>query len=83
MPERALYERAYERLRYGDRFATYPPAPSPPGVYTLGGLGSRGFLTAPLLAEHLAAQICGDASPLPCALIEATAPARFIIRSLK
>lgn len=83
MPERAAYERAYERLRYGDRFAAYPPAPSPPGLYTLGGLGSRGFLTAPLLAEHLAAQICGDASPLPRELIEATAPARFIIRSLK
>ncbi|GAK46534.1 5-methylaminomethyl-2-thiouridine methyltransferase [Tepidicaulis marinus] len=83
MPQRAAYERAYERLRYGDRFAAYPPAPSPPGLYTIGGLGSRGFLTAPLLAEHLAAQICGDASPLPRELIEATAPARFIIRSLK
>ena len=42
-----------------------------------------GPAAAPLLAEHLAAQICGDASPLPRELIEATAPARFIIRSLK
>jgi tRNA 5-methylaminomethyl-2-thiouridine biosynthesis bifunctional protein len=36
-----------------------------PGVYVLGGLGSRGFCTAPLLAEHLAAFALGAPSPLP------------------
>ncbi len=35
-----------------------------PGLFILGGLGSRGFATAPLLAEHLAALICGAPSPL-------------------
>jgi tRNA 5-methylaminomethyl-2-thiouridine biosynthesis bifunctional protein len=39
------------------------------GLYLLGGLGSRGFCTAPLLAEHLAAEILGVPSPLPKSLM--------------
>jgi tRNA 5-methylaminomethyl-2-thiouridine biosynthesis bifunctional protein len=35
------------------------------GVYLLGGLGSRGFCTAPLLAEHLTALALDLPSPLP------------------
>jgi tRNA 5-methylaminomethyl-2-thiouridine biosynthesis bifunctional protein len=35
-----------------------------PGLFVLGGLGSRGFCTAPLLAEHVAAVALGAASPL-------------------
>jgi tRNA 5-methylaminomethyl-2-thiouridine biosynthesis bifunctional protein len=35
------------------------------GLYVLGGLGSRGFTTAPLLAEHIAALIAQTPSPLP------------------
>lgn len=35
------------------------------GLYVLGGLGSRGFTTAPVLGEHIAADICGAPSPLP------------------
>jgi len=38
------------------------------GLHLLGGLGSRGFCTAPLLAEHLAAEALGAPSPLPSAL---------------
>jgi tRNA 5-methylaminomethyl-2-thiouridine biosynthesis bifunctional protein len=38
------------------------------GLYLLGGLGSRGFCTAPLLGEHLAAEILGVPSPLPNSL---------------
>jgi tRNA 5-methylaminomethyl-2-thiouridine biosynthesis bifunctional protein len=39
-----------------------------PGLYLLGGLGSRGFCTGPLLAEHLAAEALGAPSPLPNSL---------------
>jgi tRNA 5-methylaminomethyl-2-thiouridine biosynthesis bifunctional protein len=38
------------------------------GLHLLGGLGSRGFCTAPLLAEHLAAEVLGLPSPLPNSL---------------
>ncbi len=35
-----------------------------PGLFVLAGLGSRGFCTAPLLAEHIAALALGAPSPL-------------------
>jgi tRNA 5-methylaminomethyl-2-thiouridine biosynthesis bifunctional protein len=54
-----------------------------PGLYVLGGLGSRGFTTAPLLAEHLAAWITGAPSPLPSDLAEAVHPTRFLVRALR
>jgi tRNA 5-methylaminomethyl-2-thiouridine biosynthesis bifunctional protein len=38
------------------------------GLYLLGGLGSRGFCTAPLLGEHAAAEALGVPSPLPTSL---------------
>jgi len=36
-----------------------------PGLYALTGLGGRGFLFAPLLAEHVAALALGAPSPVP------------------
>lgn len=48
-----------------------------PGLYVLGGLGSRGFCVAPLLAEDLASRILGHPSPLPRVSRERLAPARF------
>lgn len=47
-----------------------------PGLWVLGGLGSRGFTTAPLLGEHLAARILGLASPLPGPLAALVEPSR-------
>lgn len=47
------------------------------GLYVLGGLGSRGFCVAPLLAEHLAAQVTGAPSPLPEELAARVSPERF------
>lgn len=46
-------------------------------IYVLGGLGSRGMITAPLLAEALAADICAEASPLDAAMRRAVDPFRF------
>jgi tRNA 5-methylaminomethyl-2-thiouridine biosynthesis bifunctional protein len=47
-----------------------------PGLFVLGGLGSRGFCTAPLLAEHLAAMATGRPSPLPAPLAALLEPRR-------
>jgi tRNA 5-methylaminomethyl-2-thiouridine biosynthesis bifunctional protein len=47
-----------------------------PGLFTLTGLGSRGFTTAPLLAEHIAALVLGQASPLPVSLAHLVRPIR-------
>ena len=47
------------------------------GLFVLGGLGSRGFTVAPLLAEHVAALATGAPSPLPADLGTLVAPERF------
>ena len=47
------------------------------GVYLLGGLGSRGFCTAPVLAEHLTAMALGAPSPLPRTLQDLIVTARL------
>jgi tRNA 5-methylaminomethyl-2-thiouridine biosynthesis bifunctional protein len=52
-----------------------------PGLLALGGLGSRGFTLAPLLAEHLAALALGTPSPLPQALQRVVTPERFARRA--
>lgn len=46
------------------------------GLFVLSGLGSRGFTSAPLLAEHIAALVCATPSPLPAALSAVVAPDR-------
>jgi len=50
-------------------------------VYVLGGLGSRGMITAPLLAEAIATDICAEASPLDAAMRRAVDPFRFSRRA--
>ena len=47
------------------------------GLYVLGGLGSRGFTTAPILAEHLAALVTMSPSPLPRQLLPSVDPRRL------
>ena len=48
-----------------------------PGLFVLIGLGSRGFVLAPLLAQHVAAVALALPSPLPLDLARLTTPARF------
>ncbi len=50
------------------------------GLYCLAALGSRGITLATLLAEQLAAQICGEPQPLEKDLADAVDPARFLLR---
>ena len=51
-----------------------------PGLWTLTGLGGRGFTTAPLLAEHIAAAVLGLPSPLPARFAALVSPARNLIQ---
>ncbi|KSB88098.1 FAD-dependent cmnm(5)s(2)U34 oxidoreductase [Caulobacter vibrioides] len=46
------------------------------GLFVLGGLGGRGFTTAPLLAEHVVALMLGAPSPLPRDLAALVDPGR-------
>jgi tRNA 5-methylaminomethyl-2-thiouridine biosynthesis bifunctional protein len=50
------------------------------GLHVLTALGSRGFTSAPLLGEAVAAGICGAPSPLPDDLAVALLPGRAALR---
>ena len=67
--DRPLEGRAAVRATTFDRMPAAGALPEP-GLWLLGGLGSRGFCTAPLLAEHLAAEVLGAPSPLPNTLTD-------------
>lgn len=68
--------RAAIRATTPDRLPLAGAVPRRPGLFVLGGLGSRGFCAAPLLAEHVAALAVGAASPLPLDLAARVDPAR-------
>ncbi len=52
-------------------------------LHVCSGLGSRGLVTAPLLAEALVSQITGDPIPLERDLMESLCPARFHVRAMR
>ncbi|WP_214000230.1 bifunctional tRNA (5-methylaminomethyl-2-thiouridine)(34)-methyltransferase MnmD/FAD-dependent 5-carboxymethylaminomethyl-2-thiouridine(34) oxidoreductase MnmC [Arsukibacterium sp.] len=54
-----------------------------PGLYLIGGLGARGILLAPLLAETLACQIIGQPLALTTDCLAALAPERFMQRAAR
>jgi tRNA 5-methylaminomethyl-2-thiouridine biosynthesis bifunctional protein len=57
------------------------PAPSQ-SVRLIGGLGARGFLWAPLLAELLASEVFNEPSPLEASVAKTVDPGRFLSRAL-
>ncbi|WP_426027151.1 tRNA (5-methylaminomethyl-2-thiouridine)(34)-methyltransferase MnmD [Brevundimonas sp. TWP2-3-4b2] len=69
--------RAAVRATTPDRLPLAGAVPGQAGLFVLGGLGSRGFCAAPLLAEHVAALVLGAPSPLPRALAARVDPARL------
>ncbi len=85
--------RAAIRATTQDRmpFAGSPPnekapdgTPAPSGRHRLiGGLGSRGFLWAPLLAELVASETLGEPLPVEASVAESVDPGRFVARAVK
>lgn len=72
---------AYADLRHGRNMSTYPMLPVHAGAYVLGGLGSRGIVTAPLAAQLLSNLMLGGTDiDTWSSLIN---PARFQVRALK
>jgi tRNA 5-methylaminomethyl-2-thiouridine biosynthesis bifunctional protein len=75
---RPRHSRAAIRATTPDRLPLCGEVPGHPGLHLLTGLGSRGFCVAPLLAEHVAAEIAGAPSPLPATYAARVSPARFM-----
>jgi len=82
LPDWGFYSGAYDGLRQGKQL-DYPRGEMQPGIFILSGLGSRGFVTAPLCAEIIASSLTGAPSPVSREVTEALHPARFFIRDLK
>jgi tRNA 5-methylaminomethyl-2-thiouridine biosynthesis bifunctional protein len=77
-----------DRLPFAGRAAENEKAPdgtpAPSGRHRLiGGLGSRGFLWAPLLAEIVASEAFGEPSPVEASVAECLDPGRFRARAMR
>ena len=68
--------RAATRATTRDRLPIAGAVPGHPGLFVLGGLGSRGFCLAPLLGEHVAALVADAPSPLPASIADRITPSR-------
>ena len=78
------FQHHYADLHHGRHWQSYPPAQVLPGLFVLGGLGSRGFTTAPWLAEQVVRQLCGEAiAPADEAVLKSVHPNRFLFRRLQ
>lgn len=59
------------------------PALRSPPSRLIGGLGSRGFLWAPLLAELVASEVFGEPLPVEASVAANLNPGRFLARALR
>lgn len=83
MVKQSQFKQDYQDLHHGRHWQQYPTAAVYDNLYTLNGLGSRGFTSAPLLAHYLSAMISGEPLPLEHDLCKIIHPNRFLYRSCK
>jgi tRNA 5-methylaminomethyl-2-thiouridine biosynthesis bifunctional protein len=59
-----LQQQSKDKPSQWQQYWQHTPAATYEGLYLLGGFGSRGLSSAPLVAECLAANLCGEIAPL-------------------
>jgi tRNA 5-methylaminomethyl-2-thiouridine biosynthesis bifunctional protein len=77
------FDRDYAVLHQGKRASRLPDPSWQAGLFTLSGLGARGFQAAFLLADHLVSIVTGMPTPLSQSVTRDLLPSRFQIRDLK
>ncbi|WP_299378935.1 bifunctional tRNA (5-methylaminomethyl-2-thiouridine)(34)-methyltransferase MnmD/FAD-dependent 5-carboxymethylaminomethyl-2-thiouridine(34) oxidoreductase MnmC [uncultured Kiloniella sp.] len=79
------YRHDYAGLKNGQKSKpSWPRGEYYENLFCAVGFGSRGFLTAPLMANYLVKLICGfDALPISTDIRDAIHPARFLMRDIK
>ena len=82
LPKFNEYQRLYKDLHHGPNHKEFDTASYHSGLYISAGLGSRGFLTAPLLSDYLTSLIRDCKKPIKSQIQHALHPARFMIRKL-
>ena len=83
LPDHERYTEDFADMRHGRRPEIYPQATYHTGLFVLTGLGARGLVAAPLAAELVASQACGEPLPVPHSVATALHPGRFTVRDLK
>ena len=83
VPDPIAFESACKLMRYGKNTDGLASSVYQPGLYMLTGLGSRGFLTAPLAGEILVSQMFNQRLPVPRELMGLVHPGRFLMRDTK
>ena len=83
LPDIGFYNRHYASLKDGIRNRRYPEAQYLTGLFTLGGLGSRGLTSSALCAKALSELIDNQPSTESLSLLKDLHPSRFLIRQLK
>lgn len=74
-----LYQNLQQQRECGEAIGN---APTYPDLFAIGGLGSRGLCSAPLVAEILAAQLFGEPLPGNAQMLAALNPNRMWVRKL-
>ncbi|GAB3053779.1 FAD-dependent 5-carboxymethylaminomethyl-2-thiouridine(34) oxidoreductase MnmC [Acinetobacter apis] len=78
LPELSVWQgRASLRAQTADYLPVVGSISDRDQIYTFSGLGSKGFLFAPLCAELLVAEILGELMPMPVTLYNKLSPRRF------
>lgn len=76
------FKQDYHDICHGKHWQQYPQPVPTKNLYIFTGLGSRGFTSAPLLAEFLSNQILGQAHALDKRMQRSIHPNRFLYKSL-
>lgn len=74
---------SYGHLRFDARRIHGGPPPFLEGIFAVTGLGSRGLVNAPLMAELAVSQMLGEPWPVDRAMAVWVHPNRFTIRDLR
>ncbi len=73
----------YDDIKHGKSWENYPKPQHLDNLYVFTGLGSRGFTSAPILAESLCNQILGNPQVLNNELQKSINSNRFLFKKLK
>jgi len=73
----------YHDLNKGKPAISYTSSPVHTNLFMLGGLGSRGLCSAPILGEILACQLLNEPMPIDQHLLNQLNPNRYWIKQLK
>ncbi len=82
MPDIEQHKQTYAHLAKDKNWRYQEAAPVVENLYLVTGLGARGFCSAPLLADILAADLTGEEYPVEQQMLFNLAPNRFVIRDI-